>query len=157
MTKTLYMLIGPKGSGKTYIGMLVEKQMDVTFLHVEAIWLSLNPNVNGWVKVEQAIDREFENCQKLIIENLGAGSDFQSFLYSLKTKYEIKMIRVFADLNKCLDRVKNRCNKDHIPISDAKIEEYNKIAANATFDWSLEIDNNGSVTDAEIVSSFRNI
>ncbi len=151
------MLIGPKGSGKTYIGTLIGKHTNIPFLSIEPIWLSLKPKENGWVKVEQAIDREFENCEKLIIENLGAGSDFQSFLYSLKSKYEIKMIRVFADLNKCLGRVKNRSNKDHIPISDEKVEEYNKIAANVAFDWSLEIDNNGPATDVEILSFFRNL
>ena len=157
MTKTLYMLIGPKGSGKTYIGKLIEKQMDISFLRVESIWLSLKPNENGWNKVEQAIDREFENCDKLIIENLGAGSDFHHFLNSLKTKYDIKMIRVYTDLSKCLARVKNRSNKDHIPVSDSNVEKYNKIASCVTFDWSLEIDNNGPAADVEILASFKKL
>lgn len=33
VVKTLYMLIGPKGSGKSYIGTLVEKKTDISFLY----------------------------------------------------------------------------------------------------------------------------
>ena len=33
--KVLFMLIGPKGSGKTYIGMLVDRHTDIAFLRVE--------------------------------------------------------------------------------------------------------------------------
>ena len=55
MEKTLYMLIGPKGSGKTYIGTLVENETDISFLRVENIWLKLSPEEDGWIKVEQAI------------------------------------------------------------------------------------------------------
>ena len=157
MPKTLYMLIGPKGSGKTYIGRLLDRRTDITFLRVEPIWLSLDPNEDGWIKVEEAIDREFENCDKSMIENLGVGDGFHGFLNSLKKRYEIKMIRVYADLNRCLERVKNRSNKDHIPLSDSNVEKYNKIASRVTFDWSLEIDNNGPATDAEILASFKNL
>ena len=51
MDKNLYMLIGPKGSGKTYIGQLFGNQTDISFLRVENIWLALKPNKNGWLKV----------------------------------------------------------------------------------------------------------
>lgn len=40
MSKTLYMLIGPKGSGKTHIGTLVNIHTDIKFLRVESIWLA---------------------------------------------------------------------------------------------------------------------
>jgi len=157
MTKTLYMLIGPKGSGKTYIGSLVEKQTDISFLRVEKIWLSLKTGENGWQKVEAAIDKAFETCPKLMIENLGAGPEFHGFLESLKSKYHIKMIRVFADPGTCLDRVLNRSNKDHIPVSNTKVAEYNKIAAQVRFPWSLEIDNNGPASDTEILDAIKSL
>ena len=47
----LFMLIGPKGSGKTHIGTLVNQHTDIVFLRVEPIWLSLEPAENGWKKV----------------------------------------------------------------------------------------------------------
>ena len=157
MEKTLYMLIGPKGSGKTYIGTLLEKETGLSFLRVEPIWLSLQPDENGWKKVEQSIDQKFEDCDNLIIENLGAGDEFHTFLNSLKKKYQIRMIKISADLDLCLERVKNRSNKNHIPVSDAKVEEYNKIASRVIFSWSLEINNNGPATDKEILEAFKSL
>jgi shikimate kinase len=35
--KVLYMLIGPKGSGKTYIGSVVNCHTDIAFIRVEPI------------------------------------------------------------------------------------------------------------------------
>jgi shikimate kinase len=37
MDKLLYMLIGPKGAGKTYIGALVERHTSIRFISVERI------------------------------------------------------------------------------------------------------------------------
>ncbi len=128
MKKTLYMLIGPKGSGKTYIGALVEKNTDIIFLRVEDIWLKVNHNENGWKKVEQEIDSKFKNCKKLMIESLGSGDGFHQFNESLKKKYHIKIIRVFTDLDTCIARVINRSNENHIPVSDEQVVEYNKVA-----------------------------
>ena len=48
--KTLFMLIGPKGSGKTHIGTLAQQHTDFVFLRVEPIWLGLRPNEDGWKK-----------------------------------------------------------------------------------------------------------
>ncbi len=157
MKQILYMLIGPKGAGKTYIGVLVNQNTDITFLRVEPIWLSLQPGEDGWKKVELIIDTMFQTHEKLMIESLGAGEGFRGFHASLAKKYPIKMIRVFADLDTCLARVKNRNNVDHLAVSDDKVIEYNQIAANVTYEWTLEIDNNGPALDVEIIQAIRNI
>lgn len=155
MTKTLYMLIGPKGSGKTYIGTLIAEKTDIAFLRVENIWLSLKPREDGWQKVEQAIEQDFQRCDKLMIENLGAGEGFHRFHDSLSRKYTIQLVRIFCDLDICLERVKNRDNKNHIPVSDTKVAEYNAIAARVKLDWAVEIDNNGPAPDAEILRAIK--
>jgi shikimate kinase len=155
MSKALYMLIGPKGSGKTHIGTLVEKRTDISFLRVEPIWLSLRPHEDGWNKVEEAIDKAFDDYSGLMIESLGAGQEFQRFHDSLTKKYDVKMIRVIADLEVCLQRVRNRDNREHIPVPDAKVEQYNKIASQVQFDWSLEIDNNGPASPDEILAAIK--
>lgn len=38
-SKILYMLIDPKGAGKTYIGTLINQHTDIPFIRVEPIWL----------------------------------------------------------------------------------------------------------------------
>jgi len=151
------MLIGPKGAGKTHIGALVDQHTGITFLRVEPIWLSLQPGENGWKKVELNIDKMFETHEKVMVESLGAGEGFTAFHASLAKKYHIQMIRVFADPDVCLSRVRNRTSIDHIPVSDDKVIEYNQIAAGVTYDWALEIDNNGPAPDTEIIQAIHNL
>ena len=119
--KTLYMLIGPKGSGKTHIGTLVNQRTDILFLRVESIWLNLQPGEDGWKKVEAFIDVMFQAHNKVMIESLGIGEGFGRFHASLAKKYSIKMIRIHADLETCFTRVKNRNNAEHIAVSDDKV------------------------------------
>ncbi|MBE9166721.1 hypothetical protein IQ238_03960 [Pleurocapsales cyanobacterium LEGE 06147] len=87
MSKVLYMLIGPKGAGKTYIGTLINTHTDIRFIRVEPIWLSLQAGEDGWKKVEQIIDTAFNSHSKIAIKSLGAGEEFGKFHTSLEKKY----------------------------------------------------------------------
>ena len=155
--KKLFMLIGPKGSGKTHIGTLVDRHTDIVFLRVEPVWLGLQPGEDGWKKVEAVIDTMFQTNNKVMIESLGAGDGFCGFYAALAEKYPIKMIRVYADLDTCFTRVKNRNSIDHIAVSDDKVEEFNKIAATVTYDWALEINNDPPASDSEIIKAIQSI
>lgn len=42
--KTVYLLIGPKGSGKSYIGNLIENELGIKFLNVEEFFIDLLEN-----------------------------------------------------------------------------------------------------------------
>lgn len=156
-SKALYMLIGPKGAGKTYIGKLVSTHTDIQFIWVESIWLSLQPGEDGWNKVEQVIDTTFKSHNKVMIESLGAGEEFSKFRASLEKKYTLKTIWVYADLDTCLARVKSRNSTNHIPISDDKVEQYNQIAATVTYDWDLEINNNAPASDDTILAAIQTL
>lgn len=157
MPQTLYMLIGPKGSGKTYIGTLVNHHTDIVFIRVESIWLSLQPGEDGWKKVESVIDETFQSHDKVMIESLGAGEGFLGLRAALAQKYPIKMIRVYADPDTCLARVRSRNSADHIAVSDDKVIEYNKIAATVSYDWHLEINNNQPASDEDILAAIQSI
>lgn len=159
--KTLFILIGPKGTGKTYIGTLVNSQTDIKFLRVEPIWIDYLQNQpkdrDGWDIVEEEIDKLFTSNDKVMIESLGAGEGFAKFHKSLMNKYKIKLIKVESALDKCLERVRNRDSSNHIPISDDKVEEYNKIAAQVSYNWDLVIDNNELASDLEILQAIQTI
>lgn len=157
MGKTLYMLIGPKGSGKTHIGTLVDRHTDIRFIRVEPIWLSLQPGEDGWKKVEHVIDTTFETHAAVMIESLGAGDGFRGFHASLARKYPIKMIRVVADLGTCLERARTRGTADHIAVSDDKVVEYNEIAARVHYDWALEIHNDPPASDDAILAALHRL
>lgn len=155
--KTLYLLIGPKGSGKTHIGTVVNQSTDIVFLRVEPVWLDLKPGEDGWKKVEAAIDIMFQMHNKVMVESLGAGEGFGHFHAALAKKYSIKMIRVYADLETCFTRVKKRSAVEHIAVSDDKITEFNEMAAAVTYDWNLEINNNEPASDADIINAIQSI
>lgn len=157
MPQILFILIGPKGSGKTYIGGRIEKLACVKFLRVEPLWLNLAESENGWLNVEQTIDKLFAQHDKVIIESLGAGEGFNGMYASLKGKYEVKLIKVKTDLEECLRRVKSRDSADHIPVSDERVREYNRIAASVNHPWDAVIDNNSPATDEEILEIFSAI
>ena len=157
MEKQLYMLIGPKGSGKTYIGTLVARRTDILFISVEPIWLSLAPGEDGWSSVEQVIDATFQTHNKVMIESLGAGDGFRTFHAALSQKYPITMIRVVADLQTCLKRVQTRSRADHIAVSDDKVMEYNTVAAQVSYNWALEINNDPPASDEAIVAAIRQL
>jgi len=155
--KTLFMLIGPKGSGKTHIGTLVSQHADIVFLRVEPIWLGLQPDEDGWKKVEAVIDTMFQKHDKVMIESLGIGEGFGKFRASLAGKYSIKMIRVYADLETCFTRVKTRNNAEHISVSDDKVAEFNKIASAVTYNWDLEINNYDLTPDDHMINAIQSI
>jgi len=155
--KILFMLIGPKGSGKTHIGALIDQHTDIIFLRVEPIWLSLKPDEDGWQKVEAAIDAMFQKQDKVMIESLGVGEGFGKFHASLAEKYSIKLIRVHADLETCFTRVKTRDKAEHIAVSNDKVAEFNQLASAVTYDWDLEINNNDSTPDKDILDAIQSI
>ena len=159
--KTLFILIGPKGAGKTHIGTLVNAQTEIKFLRVEPIWINYLQNgpkdKDGWEIVEEEIDKLFENNDRVMIESLGAGEGFAKFHQSLKKKYQIKLIKIETTLDKCLERFRNRESANHIPISDDKVEEYNKIAAQVSYNWDKVIDNNHLASDLEIIQAIQAI
>ena len=153
----LFMLFGPKGSGKTHIGTIVSQYTDIVFLRVEPIWLGLKPDEDGWEKVEAVIDAMFQKHDKVMIESLGVGEGFTKFHASLAEKYSIKLIRVYADLETCFTRVKTRNKAEHIAVSDDKVTEFNKIATTVTYDWDLEINNNEFAVDEDIIRAIQSI
>lgn len=112
------------------------------------------PEENGWQKVEDTIDELFCSYDQVMIESLGAGDGFRDMLAGLERKYEVRMIKVETDLTECLKRVKTRDQRDHIPVSDEKVAEYNDIAANVEYDWYARINNNGPANLNDILRIF---
>lgn len=157
MNKYLYVLVGLKGSGKSYIGALIGKSTDIHFFRVEDVWLALKPGENGWERVAEEIDRQFAAHDKVMIETLGVGEGFAGFHAALQQKYALKYIHVVAGLDECLARVQTRDKRIHIAVSDEKVIEYNRAAAQVKMKWDLEIDNNHFGRDQEIIDAILSI
>jgi shikimate kinase len=157
MPKTVVMLIGPKGSGKTHIGTVLEKRAGLKFLRVEMIWLRLGEGQDGWQAVEEAVDSCLERSDSVVIESLGVTEGFERMRASLGRRYRIRYVRVAAPPAVCLERVRGRDSRDHIAVSDEKVEEYNSIAVKVALPWDGEICNFPPLTDREILAAVRDI
>ncbi len=161
MDKSLLILTGAKGSGKTYIGTLIQDKLNVKFFRVEDVWLSLKEEKfsdayvrEGFLRVEEEIDKKMSNNDKLTIESTAAHDYFNTFLKSLRNKYTIFLIKVVAPPEVCLERIKSRDLSQHIPVSDDIIEEINLKAIAIDLPFNLVIDNHNT-SDNKIVEIFR--
>lgn len=163
MNNKLIILIGPKGSGKTYIGSFVQEKLDIEFFRVEDVWMKLkerrfSPDYiqKGYLKVEEEIHRKFEETNKLIIETTAADIESIKFIARLKNCFIIKLIKVNSSSETCLKRIKIRDQLVHVPISDDRIEEINKKSMMNDLSFDLVI-NNENISNEEIIDTFSQI
>jgi shikimate kinase len=163
--KTVYILIGPKGSGKTYIGQLLEQELGIPFLQVEPIFLAikgesdaLNPHYleKGYRLVEEAVASNLQTNDSVAFDSTGAALEFKHLLARLETRYSVKLIRIHAPADLCLSRIKARDKSLQIPVSEELIETVNRLSVAAEFDYALTIDNGGA-SDEKIISAFRSL
>ncbi len=159
--KTLYTLIGPKGSGKTYIGSLLEKELHIPFLNVETeVWLTIKPNdmseeyfAKGFSIIEEKVHEQFLHTDQLLIDSIGTHPYFLRFLSHIQSQYRTKFIRVIAPIDRCIERIHKRDESLHVPMSDDEIIKINTQTPLIT-DYDLEI-NNTSLTDEAIIKKFE--
>ncbi len=146
--KTLYMLVGPKGSGKTFIGTLMEQELHIPFFRAENIWVenNLDPAIpeqrkKGAIIVDREIDLQFENKDQMSIETTASFDNFPTYLSNLKSKYHVKLIQIKVPLDICFERVRTRDQASHVPVSDKRLYEINTCSERVKFDFDLVIEN----------------
>lgn len=83
--------------------------------------------------------------------------EHSKFHRALQQKYCIRRIRIQVDLDTCLERVRTRSNADHIPASDDKVQEHNRIVTQVVYDWDLAIDNAGPARDRDILAAIQTL
>lgn len=157
MEKTILLLIGPKGAGKTYLGSRLEREVAIPFVRVEPIWLDLagtqrlsgaSYDAVGQERVLAAVESGLRSSPCVALESTGTAPWFPSFFEKLPSLGRVVAIRVRAPTDVCLARVRGRQYSEHIAISDDRVREINVIAERVQFDWSFVIDNN-SQSDAD--------
>ena len=152
--KQLIILIGLKGSGKTYIGSLIQERLGINFIHVEDIWRSMkqkrfskNYYSVGFGLVKQEIKNQFRNSDIVTIESTGASQYFEPFLRELEAMYALKLVRIVTSPETCLGRIKSRDSSIHIPVSDNIIKQINREALKVDLEFDSVIENENSSDD----------
>lgn len=163
MNKQVIILIGLKGSGKTYIGTLIQEKIGITFFRVENEWLSIHSERfsdeylhEGFSLVEKEIDRLLLDTDRIIIESTGTTDYFKKCYDKIKTKYEVKCVQILTSPEMCLNRVANRNSTAHVPVSDDIVNKINRDALKVDMQYDLIIDNE-RLTDKEIIENIQSI
>lgn len=157
------MLVGLKGAGKTFIGTVLEKHLDVKFLRIEPIFLEVMRQApeltdipleqRGFQLVLDTLDRLAQQHSVLCIESTGTARTFAELLAALRQGFQVLLIRVQAPLDTCVERVSTRDASAHIPVSDHRLREINEIASQVELPWDLQIDNSQFQTESVIVEA----
>jgi len=163
LKKQIIILIGLKGSGKTYVGSLLQEKLNIKFFRVENVWLSLKSErltneyiLEGFGLVEREIDKLLLNKNRIIIESTGTTDYFSTFINKLETKYDLKIVKIQTSPELCLQRIKSRDSSNHVPISDDIVKKINQDALKINLKYDLIIDNEKS-TDNKILEDIQKV
>ena len=161
--KIVLILVGPKGSGKTHIGGILQQQLGFHFLQVEPLFIAAYDegldNSQAYARVGRHIHHLLtdDSTDCLVFETLGASPELQPVLESLRSRHEVRLIRLRVPLSSCRQRVLSRSKKDHIPVSDDRLDAINVIADRIEMSWDLELDNSGPLSGPEIVCAVQTL
>jgi len=161
--KQLIILVGLKGSGKSFIGTLLQEKLGIKFLRVEDLWLKNRQKrftdeyySNGFDSVELEIDNQFKEFDKIVIESTGTTKYFKPFLKRLGDKYRLKLVKIETTPETCRKRIKSRDSSIHIPVSDEIFEHVNEEALKVALVFDTVINNESSSND-EILLKFNKL
>lgn len=153
--KHIYLLIGPKGSGKSFTCTLFQEKFHIHFVRVEPSVLKIRKNrdlgdpeylKDAFRTIEKEVRNALKHLDTIVFESTGITDYFDRMLVSLRKDFRVTTIRLLADQETCRRRIRNRDASIHIPVSDNKVEEINAavLARNLVTDYT--IDNTGEGT-----------
>lgn len=149
-SKIIYLLIGQKGSGKSFIGTLMEKEFGIKFIRVEdwAKKIKKDRNVDNeaylkqvFEEIESGIRDSLTDKDKIVFESTGLTEYFDIMLESLRRDFQGTTIGIYADSTTCLERVKSRDQNIHINVSDDQVLMINNQVRERNFETDFLIIN----------------
>jgi len=158
------LLVGPKGSGKSYIGRTLEKHLGVLFFHVEPLWMSYyaeceasnrQPLISeGIASMHAPILDALRTHEHVCVETTGASAEILNDLLALTDRSKTLVVRVFAPLELCLERIVTRDQTYQVAMDVESIRQVYALSEVAQFQPDVTLEN-VQLTEAEIVSLFR--
>lgn len=156
----LILLIGPKGSGKSHIGRVLEARLGVHFFHVEPLWMAFHAECAhagrpvefpaGISRVHPRIAEALASHQNVCVETTGASREILEDLMRLADAHGLLRVKVQAPLAVCLERIRTRSQKHQIPMQEDLIRCVYELAAALELPFERVIDND-DLSDDEIV------
>lgn len=156
----LVLLIGPKGSGKTHVGRVLERRLGVHFFHVEVHWLAYHqacreagrrPQIGeGVARIHPLIAQALRQHEHVCVETTGASEQIVSDLIAMAAGGRALKVRLRASMASCLRRIESRDGSQQIPVEPQHIRAIHLISEAGAIEHDLLLDNEG-LTDDEIV------
>lgn len=160
------LLIGPKGSGKSHIGRLLDDRLGVHFFHVEPLWLRYHaecsaagrePSVaEGITRIHPLLAGALGKHAHVAVETTGASPEILDALLSLRPRSETLIARVTAPQELCLQRIANRDQTHQIPLETEIVLKVHALSESLCLDSDMVL-NTALLTDQEIVELFTNV
>jgi hypothetical protein len=158
------LLVGPKGSGKSHIGRILERRLGVFFFHVEPLWMDYyaecrasgrEPAIpEGVAVVHPRIREALLEHEHVCVETTGASPEILDDLQVLEHRSKMIIARIFAPLSLCMERIGVRDSTHQIPMDLEGIREVHALSVARELRSDVELDNRGRTED-EIVSVFE--
>ncbi len=159
----LVLLIGPKGSGKSHIGRLLEAKLGIHFFDVEPHWMSYHAAcaatgrpvrmAEGIEHVRPAIVDALATHEHVCVETTGASREILDDLLALGDRFGLLLVRVEVPLELCLDRIASRDQANQIPMQEDAIRHVHALSATVGLPYAITLENVG-LTDEEVLRPF---
>lgn len=164
MPHKLLILVGPKGSGKSYIGRQLEGLFHIKFVRIEAVWQELKERRDDFLSPDyiregrqltlDLIQSHLKNGH-VCLEASGISDDWDEYESNLKSLAEIVFVKVVCSLEECKRRALNRDQSLQVQISDTLFDDMNRKAAGVQFNWVAIINNDPFINKDELNSVMR--
>ena len=161
--KRIFLFIGPKGSGKSYLGDLMQRHSGIPFLRVEDWAKKVKKDrafsdetylKDVFETIEQGVRACLENNGACSFESTGLTAHFDKMMSSLSKDYHVRTIGVQCPPEVCLQRVKHRDQTMHINVSDEHVEQINRLVREKDMKTDFSIANNNK-KENELLQELR--
>lgn len=162
--KIIILLVGPKGAGKTHIGMDLARMFDADFLRVEKIWQDMSPDkmefdspafmAEGIRRTLVAVSERLARHNAIILESSGAFDLFPDYLTALRAMGRVCLVSVRAPIDQCLLRIRTRDQSLHVPVPEDDIVKLNQRSERTEMEWDIVISNHPFISSDELKKIF---
>jgi shikimate kinase len=161
----IILLVGPKGSGKTTLGRVLERQPGVHFLEVEAIARRILADLGGKIDesyARRAFDAVVEGVNEVasehravVIETTGASDATDHFIESLRSRHDVKLVRVRAGRECCERRIAERDSSRQVAVPPELVRAMHERTERLQLPWDVEVQNDPPLDEAAILTALR--
>ena len=151
---TVVVWVGAKGVGKSYLGRLAAERLGVGFVDVEAIFRAMPDPSSvraGYRRVLDEVLRRLPRDRAVSLELTGAAPESADLLAQLADVSTLRLVRVRAPLDLCLQRIAARCATTHLPATEELIRRVHERSEELELPFDLVVES-GVESDAQVAA-----